>query len=49
MRNVSIVLIVGFSAASGWAAVDTGQVFAPRVDDTAIFYWHDGALLRRLK
>ena len=34
---------------SGWAPVDSGQVFAPRVDDTAIFYWHDGALLRRLK
>jgi hypothetical protein len=29
--------------------VDSGQVFAPRVDDTAVFYWRDGALLRRLK
>jgi List-Bact-rpt repeat protein len=34
---------------TGFAAVDSGQVFAPRVDDTAIFYWHNGALVRRLK
>jgi len=37
---------------SGWTAIDTGQDsnwYCPRVDDTAIYYWHAGALLKRLK
>jgi hypothetical protein len=37
---------------SGWTAVDTGDdtVWAPlRVDDTAIYYFHGGALIKRLK
>ena len=37
---------------TGLKAVDSGQDFSwygPRVDDTAIFYYHAGALLKRLK
>jgi len=37
---------------TGWTAVDTGgdfDWFGPRVDDTAVYYFHQGALLRRLK
>jgi hypothetical protein len=38
---------------SGFAAVDTGSdptVWSgPRVDDTAVYYFHAGALLKRLK
>jgi hypothetical protein len=39
--------------ASGFTAVDTGADLAvwsgPRVDDTAVYYFHAGALLKRLK
>jgi len=37
---------------TGWTAVDTGSDFSwfgPRVDDTAVYYFHAGALLKRLK
>jgi List-Bact-rpt repeat protein len=37
---------------TGFKAVDSGQDYSwygPRVDDTAIFYYHAGALLKRLK
>jgi Divergent InlB B-repeat domain len=37
---------------SGFTAVDTGSDFnwfGPRVDDTAVYYFHAGALLKRLK
>jgi hypothetical protein len=37
---------------TGWAAVDTGSDFnwfGPRVDDTAAYYFHAGALLKKLK
>jgi len=37
---------------SGFAAVDTGNDFSwfgPRVDDSAVYYFHAGALLKRLK
>jgi len=37
---------------SGWTPVDTGADstwFGPRVDDTAVYYFHGGALIKRLK
>jgi len=37
---------------TGWTGVDTGSDFnwfGPRVDDTAVYYFHAGALLKRLK
>ncbi len=37
---------------TGWTGVDTGSDFnwyGPRVDDTAVYYLHAGALLKRLK
>jgi len=37
---------------TGWTGVDTGNDFGwsgPRVDDTAAYYFHAGALLKRLK
>jgi hypothetical protein len=37
---------------TAWTALDTGNDYnwtGPRVDDTAAYYWHAGALLKRLK
>ena len=34
---------------TGETQLDTGMVTGVRVDDTAIFYWKNGALIRRLK
>ncbi len=37
---------------TGFTGVDTGSDFnwfGPRVDDTAVYYFHAGALLKRLK
>ena len=37
---------------TGWTGVDTGadsNWVGPRVDDTAVYYFHAGALLKRLK
>jgi hypothetical protein len=37
---------------TGWTALDSGtdlDWYGPRVDDTSIFYFHAGALYRRLK